>query len=323
MNRKLPFLAVIALLALVGCNKDDVIPEPDPEPDPIEEDDGSRPITALSSPFMDTVYEYTPAPGQFINETVSGGFTGEETTAEAAAAFAMSRLTEQKFVSLGSFGGYIVVGFDHSIFNNDGYDLAILGNAFNSASGGSNEPGVVWVMKDSNGNGEPDDVWYELKGSETGAAGTRQNFSVTYYRPAEVQQAVSWLDADGNTGTVDYLKAYHKQDYYYPAWITEDSYTLSGTCLEARNYQDPTTGLWSNPSYDWGYVDNIGSDALYDEQVWNGFDVSNAIDANGNDVALEYIDFVKVQCALLAKSGWLGEISTEVFSFADQSMSYQ
>lgn len=31
---------------------------------------------------------------------------------------------------LGSFGGYVIVGFDHSIPNKGGYDFAIQGNAF-------------------------------------------------------------------------------------------------------------------------------------------------------------------------------------------------
>ena len=66
-------------------------------------------------------------------------------------------------VSLGGFGGYIVVGFDHSIQASGGYggyDFSITGNQFS----GSSEPGVVWVMPDENGNGEPDDgPWYELR----------------------------------------------------------------------------------------------------------------------------------------------------------------
>ena len=37
------------------------------------------------------VFEYTPAPGQFINETKTGGFTADITTAEAASEFAQSR----------------------------------------------------------------------------------------------------------------------------------------------------------------------------------------------------------------------------------------
>lgn len=38
-------------------------------------------------------------------------------------------------------------------------------------------------MQDINGNGLPDDEWYELKGSEAGKEETIQNFEVTYYRP--------------------------------------------------------------------------------------------------------------------------------------------
>ncbi len=44
-------------------------------------------------------------------------------------------------------------------------------------------------------------------------------------------------DFDGRNGWVDYLSAYHTQDYYYPACISENSYTLTGTCLAARNTQ--------------------------------------------------------------------------------------
>lgn len=36
--------------------------------------------------------------------------------------------------------------------------------------------------------------------------------------------------------------------------------------------------------------------------------------------SLKYIDFVKVQVGVNAKSGPLGEVSTEVFSFADLSI---
>ena len=49
----------------------------------------------------------------------------------------------------------------------------------------------------------------------------------------------------------------------------------------------------------------------------NGFKISNAIHADGTEANLQYIDFIKVQCGVLAKSGWLGEVSTEVFSFED------
>ena len=49
----------------------------------------------------------------------------------------------------------------------------------------------------------------------------------------------------------------------------------------------------------------------------NLFDIANAIDSEGKAKELKYIDFVKVQTAVNAKSGWLGELSTEVTGFYD------
>ncbi|MCC8071864.1 MAG: cell surface protein [Bacteroidales bacterium] len=276
-----------------------------------------RAKTASSSAYQTAVYEYVPAPGQFINETSStGGFTGAETTIEAANEWAFNRLDQKLFVSLGSFGGYVIVGFDHSIVaNGSEYDFAIQGNAFVNSC----EPGVVWVSQDTNGNGLPDDEWYELRGSETGLSSTQQDFAVTYYRPSSPGMNTPWKASNGETGVVSYLSAFHSQDYYYPAWIEADSYTLYGTCLEARN-QKTDSGTWINPAYDWGYADNLGSDNIEGYPQRTGFHISNAIYPDQTLVNLQYIDFVKVQQALLAESGAIGENSCEVFSISDYSM---
>ena len=299
-----------AMLAVVvsSCNIDETITAPDV-------DKYYRAATAGSLMQWSEVFEYTPAPGQFIGDTKTGGFTGEERSAADAVAYAERRLAAKSYVSLGGFGGYIVVGFDHSIDNNEGYDFAVQGNSFD----GSSEPGVVWVMRDENGNGQPDDTWYELAGSETGKTETIQNYAVTYYRPSEPMQPVQWTDNQGNSGQIDYLAAYHQQEYYYPAWIEADSYTLTGTLLKARNYDKLGNGtMWVKPAYDWGYADN------YSEQDWlptykavNCFDISRAVDNQGSSVELEYIDFVKVVTACNTKSGHLGENSTEVCDIYD------
>ena len=294
-----------------SCNKDDVIT--------ITLDNSTyRAATPSSAEQWDRVCEYTPAPGQFIGDTKTGGFTGEELTPEAAAAYAEGRMSDGKFVSLGGFGGYIVVGLDHSVDNVAGYDIAIRGNAFD----GSSEPGVVWVMQDEDGDGEPNDTWYELTGSETGKSGTIQNYSVIYFRPDGEAQPVKWRDSEGAEGEIDYLKSFHSQPYYYPTWIKEDSYTLSGTRLEARNYDKSGNGsYWVQPAYDWGYTDNFSEeDYLANDKTMNVFDISNAMDADGKAVELKYVDFVKVQAACNAKSGWLGEVSTEVLDFIDYGL---
>lgn len=291
-----------------------------------------RPKSGASKADWNKVYEYTPAPGQFINELKTGGFDGTETTPEAAIAYAEARMSETKddgtpnpiWVSLGGFGGYIVVGFDHSIDNSGDYDLGIIGNSFS----GSSEPGIVWVMQDENGDGLPNDTWYELSGSETGKEETIQNYAVTYYRPTGPQMPVQWIDNQGNSGEVDYLKQFHRQDYYYPLWIEEDSYTLTGTCLKARNHDASGNGsYWVNAEYEWGYADNFSAaDRLTDSDNANAdananhFKISNAIDFECEPINLPYIDFVKVQVGVNAKSGWLGELSTEVLGFYDYNM---
>ncbi len=314
MKKYIYLLAAIVITS--SCNSDDVITE--------ELEDHYRAKTETSVAEQTIVFEYTPAPGQFINETKTGGFTGNETTPEAANAYAERRMKEGTFVSLGGFGGYIVVGFDHSIDNTGNYDFGIIGNSFK----GSSEPGIVWVMQDKNGNGKPDDTWYELRGSESGKETTVLHYSVTYYRPSEKQQSVKWTDSEGNSGEIDYLNSFHNQDYYYPAWIEADSYTLTGTCVEARNHDQSGNGTyWVQAEYDWGYTDNFSKiDRSSDEENKNAsananyFKISNAMDEAGNAVNLEYIDFIKVQTACNTKSGWLGENSTEVFGFFDYSM---
>ncbi|MDE5744882.1 MAG: PKD domain-containing protein [Paramuribaculum sp.] len=287
------------------------------------EDSRYRAPGASSSAASNRVFEWIPAPGQFIGETQTGGMTGNETTLESANEWARKRLEDNNFVSLGGFGGYIVVGFDHSIAKgSDGYDFAVSGNAFLNAltgQGGSNEPGIVYVMQDVNGNGLPDDEWYELRGSETGKPGTVTDYAVTYYRPAAPRMNVLWADNQGASGTIDYLADYHTQNYYYPTWIADDSYTLCGTRLESRVTMDSSTGYWELWKYDWGYVDNMGSDVIKATSggARNGFKIANAMYANQIPVNLKYIDFIRVQTGVNSKAGWLGEVSTEVFGFED------
>ena len=280
--------------------------------DVYEEGQFVRPATNSSASQCNKVYEYTPAPGQFIGDNYTAS------TPTEACEVALQRMQQGLYISLGGFGGYIVVGFDHSISNGEGYDFAVAGNSFDTSS----EPGIVWVMQDENGDGKPNDTWYELAGSETGKEGTVRDYEVTYYRPNGARMDVLWVDNMGNSGTIDYLPTYHKQEYYYPQWIEADSYTLRGTLIKARNYDKYGNGaMWIQPPYDWGYADNYSStDRLADGEgsennaMPNGLNISNAIDHSGKSIKLDFIDFVKVQTACNTKSGWLGENSTEIFA---------
>lgn len=310
--------AISALIvSATACNSDGVITPDDPTPG--QPSKGPRPVTSASKKEVARVFEWTPAPGQFINDPTGGTEWPDNLTAQQAADRALERFDKQYTVSLGAFGGYIVAGFDHSVLNTGGNEIGIYGNAFINATGNSNEPGIVYVMQDTNGNGLPDDTWYELAGSDTFKPGTRRQYAVTYFRPSGNRQSVSWTDNFGNSGEVRYNESYHSQPTYFPVWIKADSYTLSGTCLEARNVYNEATGNWDNNPYEWGYADNMGSDntAYNGHNNLNRFSISNAIDSDGKPVVLPYIDFVKVQTGVNASSGWLGELSTEIAGIID------
>ncbi len=293
-----PFVMAVAVsLALSGCMVDEYITAEKRE----ERPDGYR------------VLEYTPAPGQFIGE----GEMADIKTAEQACLFAERRLIKGSYVSLGAFGGRIVVGFDRSVAagSDGGYDFAVQGNSFTE----NNEPGAVWVMRDENGNGLADDVWCRLRGSEDEEPDCIAGYSVTYCRS---EGDVPWSDNLGGSGAVE-RNTFHRQASYYPAWVGE-SYTLTGLRLPDNSgyeYSDKHGAeVWFARPCGWGYADNCGSDR---EGTWNRFRIADAVDAAGEAAGLESVDFVMVQCAVQAAcpaddenaASTVGEISTEVCGF--------
>jgi hypothetical protein len=292
---------VFASVLLAGCNSETIIETP----------------INTSSPYSNKVYEYKPAPGQFINNPQSG--FENVTTEQAAAEYAQNRLKNTEYVSLGGFGGYIIVGFDHHIENRgsfNGYDFSIRGNQFDNSS----EPAIVFVMQDANNNGLPDDVWYELKGSEYENPATIKNYSVTYYKPENPRENVRWTDNRDSSGYIE-INQFNKQDYYYPLWISDDSYTLSGICLESKGYIDQITGNYCTGNYDWGYADNLGSDMIDGQAGKNFFKINNAVKTDGTSANLQYINFIKIQNATNAHDkNNIGESSAEILCIKDENL---
>jgi PKD repeat protein len=241
--------------------------------------------------------DYGPAPGQFINyqkgSTKAKAMQDLQTWCTNGSA---------SYFMIGAYGGYYMLGFDHSVTNVPGKaDLQVSGNAF----AGWCEPGIVWVMQDENGNGLADDTWYELKGSETGKPETKQRCAMTYYKPNAPNSNVLWTDNTGRAGSVDWLGA-HQQQYYYPMFIAEDYYTLTGTCLSSTAGMSGSIEV--SACYEWGYADNISSnDSRLSSQFW----LEDAIHLDGSPANLQYIDFIKVHTATTGKGAAVGEISTE------------
>ncbi len=298
----------------------------------------SCPLVWCVSPYIHHVYEFRPAPGQFVN--VLPAYHAGDTELDIVARVD-SLIANHKggLISLGSFGGYVTFGFDHPVVNVPGeYDLKICGNAVytdpayivrdTTAITGSPEPGIVMVSVDANQNGLPDDEWYELAGSEHQHPLTRREYAITYYRtPADhVATPVkdkyrryltdtTYIRYTTNRDEEGYIakNQYHNQAYY-PEWIAEDSYTLSGTLL--RNTMIDENGYGTEISlyvFDWGYVDNHPNTYADDpERHVSEFKLDWAVNAAGEPVALSTVDFVRVYTAQLQFIGWMGETSTEV-----------
>lgn len=256
---------------------------------------------ANSSMYISKVFEYLPAPGQHINIASLGSLEQAQKLIGST----------DNLLSLGGFGGYVIFGFDHSVKNNEGYDLGIYGNP-TGPSNASAEHGIVMVSQDKNGNGLPDDEWYELAGSEYAKATTIKNYEITYTNPKAFAD-VEWKDNQGNTGVVKNLS---KNKNHYPLFAAnQNQITFKGTLLPSTSLS--TTGLIINKPFDWGYTDSYSVGDDYQNKGYNSFDISWAVDKNGNKVDLKTIDFVKVYTAQNINAGILGEISTDIKGAVD------
>ncbi len=292
-------------------------------------------LTAGAQTQEVTVLEYHPAPGQFIN-TIPEAY--ENSSQQELCRKCSESMNEGGLISLGTYGGYMTMKFDHPVKNLLGSDFRILGNGFYSNDdpeygdatiGGSFEPGIVYV-------GVGDDVatcqWYELAGSEYYTTEIH-DFSITYYKPTAesgpheqfcstyddyIRWDASWTDKEGERrdSTGYHIKnSFHSQSYW-PHFEGKDQLTFSGGKLPNNGIDQSGEGTYwvlyrySKDAY--GYVD-----ASLNSDDFSTFDIDWAVDAEGRHVDLEEINFIKVVCGIFQYCGWLGETSTEVSGFVD------
>ncbi len=325
-------------------------------------------MTALSvwgnHPWLSRVYEYRPAPGQFVNtmpvarvgepidsvmarchvaicgrvDTITQTFHGQTITR-------IDTVWAESMISLGGYGGYVIVGFDHPVVNMHTWDFDIMGNAFVSereSGGGSSEPGIVMVGVDADGDGVPSDGdrWYELAGSEYDNPKTQHDYAITYYRPDESKPRtpsttdpdvidtsyIQWTSNDINPdSTSGYMSRnrYHMQPYW-PLWLSDqETLTYSGSKLRCNAVDlggNDGRSYFVQYFFDWGYADNQPNNPYHQPGVdgFNpGFKIDWAVDEQGRHVNLTHIDFIKVYNAVNQDCGWLGETSTEVAGAVD------
>lgn len=312
-------------------------------PDEPETPGDSTPKT----PYITKVFDFLPAVGQFTNTLpeYEEGDTQKTMNEKVLRSIGNNR---KGMISLGGFGGYVVVGFDHTIENKAGLrDFRVLANAFQAAAnprpnapiGGSCEPGVIMVAYDKNHNGYPDDdEWYEIAGSahedvtrepwyqlardNKNDVNLYRNYEITYYRPskepastAEWDTYIRWEDNQGHSG-YKVKNQYHKQPYF-PLWYQGDKLTFRGTCLPQNGINEATEETVGGMYYvlyrfRYGYADNApnGDDD-------SAIDIDWAVNSYGQRVKLPGVDFIKIYSGVNQENGWLGECSTEVLGVED------
>lgn len=308
------------------------------------------------TPYIAEVFDYLPAPGQFVNilPKYEEGNSHADMVAKTAANLVGEKAT---MITLGGWGGYVTFGFDHTIVNVAGKcDFRVLGNAFgananprpNAPFGGSCEPGIIMVGYDKNKNGKPDDdEWYEIKGSGNFTAEneswyemavnnkndvrTFRDYEMTYHKPTgETAEEAgepnnpgsfitikNYIKWTDNKGQEGYkVKNVYHKQSYYPAWIQEDQITYRGIRLADNGIDESGQG-----SYYVLYAYHYGYvDNFPNNDDRSGIDIDRAIDKDGNPANLPGIDFVKVYNGVDKENGWLGEASTEVAGAQDLHM---
>jgi hypothetical protein len=208
--------------------------------------------------------------------------------------------------SLGAILGYEIWDATNGSSATSVTQAKITGNAFASWS----EPGIVWVQPDDNGNGIPDETWYELLGSAKNNVTRR--FALTYIRDAlseappneygQIIRTIYWTDQRGRVGIIGGGWPAVGNDKgingVAGTWIT-----YTGTILGDSGGLQLNSGGSSGGS---GYVDSFGGNDLFYPR--------DAVNADGTSAGLTSFRFIKVQCAYFEYGDAFGERSTEIVS---------
>lgn len=175
------------------------------------------PAPAGSSSSGSGIWGYLPAPGQFTNEGVTTGGWGDAfTSANNGTLKAMVDGNSSTGVSLGAFGGYVILDFgvphktngvvDGGIYNDPGNKYGIDFILYGNMTGTTPEPGCVQVSLDGTN-------WYDIAGS-------------LYYQ-------TSTTDANGTTPG---------SEWYYSAVYTNPDYSDDALAAgSAGHYPSNTT----------------------------------------------------------------------------------
>ncbi|MDR0629863.1 MAG: hypothetical protein LBG24_09555 [Treponema sp.] len=197
--------------------------------------------------------------------------------------------------SLGSAGGYEVWAVEPRT------SYKIEGNPMEAWR----EPGVVWMQEDNNGNGLPDELWYELPGSDE-TAPVRKNqitrrYALTYFKTddhgtkneyGQLIKEVYWADSRGRAGMIP-------GGFPTPWGVVGGWVTYTGTLL--RDDGQIFAAGYNMDGLE-GYVDCADPN----------FSVSKAVRADGTAANLTAVKFIRVQTSMFRYGDIFGDVSTEI-----------
>lgn len=284
------WILMAAGVSLAGCNSG--------SGDPILDEEQS-----FEKTIEIEVVDYSPAPGQFVNELPKweAGMTAED----MCHAVEMS-LKDGREVTLGAWGGSLTVRLVSPLVNRKGDNyFKVLGNAITTSA----EPGLVYVMEDKNGNGKPDDGDWLLICPATFTKAAQ--VSATYSRPTDDStddNYIAWTCSDGTNGYLNRVSSYHTQPFF-PCWIDSEQMSFSGLRL-------PDNGRFDQESFLY-ILDPVAgtADSYPNSSLDSVLSLDNVIDRSGNQAEIRNVDFIKVVTGVLQANGPLGECSTEIRGF--------
>ena len=301
---------------------------------------GLRGQLSAEAPFATRVIDYSPAPGQWVNDP---DFNDPTAALGRPHAGGFARPDHSSLVSLGGFGGSVTLAFDHTVLddplNRFGMDAIVFSNAF-WVGGNPNrhwaECATIEISLDVNENGLADDPWYLIPGSHI-------------VEPVAQFAVVTW-DDDVDDATYPPDSAAWIPPDYAGTWTTqayELPYDLFGSQVVVVNPSgDPDReGIFGYAEYSPTLVlgdldgDNVSENpdiapedfhTVPDDPLTVGiapgsgggdaFDIAWAIDpSTGKPADLPGFDFIRLTTAVNAVDAGseMGEKSAEIDAVAD------
>ncbi len=270
-----------------------------------------------ASPFATSVVEYAPAPGQFVNDP---NFNDPQETLGPPLGGGTSAPDNKSVVTLGGFGGYIVLGFDHTVLDDSMNPLGLDAIVFSNAYWVGGNPDRHWaecatieISRDANANGLADDTWYLIPGSHLDAPLARspktwgdESTTYAYQLPLSpfgamvVVNPVAGTENEGIFGYAEYSPTLFLGDLDGDDQIDDEEITAEAF------YTTPDDPFEVGTTHGSG-----GGDA---------FDIAWAVDAaTGEAAELDGFDFIRLTTPLHVITPPLGEKSAEIDAVADVS----